>query len=59
MIPESYQGSEFLMLGNVDPGLQISVVRQMRQRPKLIAMDTMNFLDGPCARRPEESADHG
>jgi sugar/nucleoside kinase (ribokinase family) len=43
VIPESYQGSEFLMLGNVLPSLQISVVQQMRQRPKLIAMDTMNF----------------
>jgi sugar/nucleoside kinase (ribokinase family) len=43
VIPERYQGSEFLLLGNVDPGLQTSVVRQMRQRPKLIAMDTMNF----------------
>jgi len=43
VIPESYQGSEFLMLGNVNPGLQISVVKQLRQRPRLIAMDTMNF----------------
>lgn len=51
VIPESYQGSEFVLLGNVDPGLQTSVVRQLRRRPKLIAMDTMNFwmdhaLDG-------------
>jgi sugar/nucleoside kinase (ribokinase family) len=43
VIPESYQGSEFLMLGNVNPSLQISVVQQMKQRPRLIAMDTMNF----------------
>jgi sugar/nucleoside kinase (ribokinase family) len=43
IIPESYQGSEFLMLGNVLPSLQISVVQQLRQRPKLIGMDTMNF----------------
>jgi sugar/nucleoside kinase (ribokinase family) len=43
IIPESYQGSEFLMLGNVNPSLQISVVQQMKQRPRLIAMDTMNF----------------
>src|ERR1700753_1060586 len=43
IIPESYQGSEFLMLGNVNPALQISVVKQMKQRPRLIAMDTMNF----------------
>lgn len=43
VIPESYQGSEFLMLGNLAPSTQISVVRQMKQRPRLIAMDTMNF----------------
>lgn len=43
VIPESYQGSEFVMLGNVLPSLQTSVVKQLRKRPKLIAMDTMNF----------------
>jgi len=43
VIPDSYQGSEFLMLGNVLPSLQISVVQQLKTRPKLIVMDTMNF----------------
>jgi sugar/nucleoside kinase (ribokinase family) len=43
VVPESYQGSEFLMLGNLAPAVQISVIRQMKQRPRLIAMDTMNF----------------
>lgn len=43
VLPASYQGSEFLMLGNVSPNLQISVVQQLKQRPRLIAMDTMNF----------------
>ena len=43
VIPASYQGSEFLMLGNINPSLQISVVQQLKQRPRLIAMDTMNF----------------
>lgn len=43
VIPDSYQGSEFLMLGNVNPSLQMSVVQQLKQRPRLIAMDTMNF----------------
>ena len=43
VIPENYQGGEFLMLGNILPSLQISVVQQMKQRPRLIAMDTMNF----------------
>jgi sugar/nucleoside kinase (ribokinase family) len=43
VIPESFQGTEFLMLGNLDPKLQMSVIQQMKQRPKLIVMDTMNF----------------
>lgn len=43
VIPESYQNSEFLMLGNLDPAVQISVMQQMKNRPKLIVMDTMNF----------------
>jgi len=43
VIPESYQDSEFLMLGNILPTLQMSVVEQMKKRPRLIAMDTMNY----------------
>ncbi len=43
IVPDSYQGAEFLMLGNLMPKLQISVINQMKVRPKLIVMDTMNF----------------
>ena len=43
VIPESYQGAEFLMLGNLDPNLQKSVINQLKVRPKLIVLDTMNF----------------
>jgi sugar/nucleoside kinase (ribokinase family) len=43
VVPDSYQDAEFLMLGNLAPAVQISVIRQMKKRPKLIAMDTMNF----------------
>lgn len=43
VVPESYQGAEFLMLGNVMPSLQLSVIQQLRKRPKLIILDTMNF----------------
>ena len=43
VVPDSYQGSEFLMLGNLMPKLQMSVINQMKVRPKLIVMDTMNF----------------
>ncbi|HVB04386.1 MAG TPA: PfkB family carbohydrate kinase [Chitinophagaceae bacterium] len=43
LIPESYQGSEFLMLGNLSPDVQNKVIDRLRHRPRLIAMDTMNF----------------
>jgi sugar/nucleoside kinase (ribokinase family) len=42
-IPSSYQGAGYLMLGNMMPSLQLSVIDQMQQRPKLVVMDTMNF----------------
>lgn len=42
-IPESYQGSEYVMLGNLAPSVQISVMKQLTKRPKLVIMDTMNF----------------
>ena len=42
-VPESYQGAEFLMLGNLMPKLQMQVIGEMRVRPKLIVLDTMNF----------------
>ena len=43
VIPESYQDCEFLMLGNLMPGIQQQVIKGLRNRPKLIVMDTMNF----------------
>jgi sugar/nucleoside kinase (ribokinase family) len=43
VIPESYQNSEFLMLGNLMPKLQKQVIQQLKNRPKLIVLDTMNF----------------
>lgn len=42
-LPDSYQGAEFLMLGNLDPTIQKNVILQLKKRPKLIVMDTMNF----------------
>ena len=43
VIPESYQGAEYLMLGNLAPNIQLSIINQLKVRPKLIVMDTMNF----------------
>jgi sugar/nucleoside kinase (ribokinase family) len=42
-IPDSYQGAEFLMLGNLAPRIQLNVIQELKQRPRLIVMDTMNF----------------
>ncbi|MBK7307040.1 MAG: sugar kinase [Chitinophagaceae bacterium] len=43
IVPDSYQGAEFLILGNLAPDIQMSVIDQLKVRPKLIVMDTMNF----------------
>lgn len=43
VVPESYQNCEFLMLGNLMPSLQLKVLAQLKTRPKLIVLDTMNF----------------
>jgi sugar/nucleoside kinase (ribokinase family) len=42
-VPDSYQGSEFLMLGNLMPKLQKQVMDQLHTKPVLTVMDTMNF----------------
>lgn len=43
IIPDSYQDCEFLMLGNLTPQVQQTVINRLNKRPKLIVMDTMNF----------------
>ena len=43
VVPDSYQGAEFLILGNLAPDIQMSVIDQLTVRPRLIVMDTMNF----------------
>ncbi|MEN8667411.1 MAG: PfkB family carbohydrate kinase [Flavobacteriaceae bacterium] len=42
-VPESYQDADIVMLGNLHPGVQLSVIEQMTSPPKLIVLDTMNF----------------
>lgn len=43
VVPETAKNVEFLMLGNLVPAVQRSVIEQLTARPKLIVMDTMNF----------------
>ncbi len=43
VVPNSYQDASFVLLGNLMPKLQLSVIDQLKKKPKLIVMDTMNF----------------
>ncbi len=43
LIPDNYQESDFLMLGNLTPQVQMQVVERLQNRPKLVVLDTMNF----------------
>lgn len=43
VIPTNFQGADYLMLGNLSPDVQRKVIERLKKRPKLIAMDTMNF----------------
>jgi sugar/nucleoside kinase (ribokinase family) len=42
-LPASFRDSRYVFLANIDPDLQLQVLQQVVQRPKLVACDTMNF----------------
>lgn len=42
-LPKSYLDSRYIFLGNIDPTLQRSVLKQVRGKPKLVGLDTMNY----------------
>ena len=43
IVPENYKDAEIVMLGNLHPAVQQSVLNQMSKKPKLAILDTMNF----------------
>ncbi|WP_282048604.1 PfkB family carbohydrate kinase [Maribacter aquivivus] len=43
VVPEYYNDADVVMLGNLHPIVQLGVINQMKKRPKLIILDTMNF----------------
>lgn len=43
VVPQNAMDCDFLMLGNLVPAVQMSVINQLKKRPKLIVLDTMNF----------------
>jgi sugar/nucleoside kinase (ribokinase family) len=43
VVPENFKDTDFLMLGNLHPSVQMEVIKQIPNRPKLVVLDTMNF----------------
>jgi len=43
VVPQDYKDTDVLMLGNLHPSVQLSVINQLEKRPRLIILDTMNF----------------
>ena len=43
IVPENYKKADVVMLGNLHPSVQMSVINQLEEKPKLIVLDTMNF----------------
>ena len=43
VVPEHFKDSKIVMLGNLHPSIQMSVINQMTQKPKLVVLDTMDF----------------
>ena len=42
-VPASYQDCEFLLLGNLTPQVQIDTLERLEKKPRIVALDTMNF----------------
>jgi len=42
-LPEKYRASKYVFLANIAPDLQRDVLHQVKKRPKLAALDTMNY----------------
>lgn len=42
-LPPSYRNTRYVFLANIHPSLQLSVLKQIRRRPRLVALDTMNY----------------
>jgi sugar/nucleoside kinase (ribokinase family) len=58
VVPDSYQDCDFVMLGNLVPAVQHSVLKQMKTKPKLVVMDTMNFWMDTAMADLEEVLKH-
>ena len=42
-VPPTFKDADIVMLGNLQPTVQMDVIKQMTKKPKLVILDTMNF----------------
>ena len=57
-LPRAYRDSQHVFLGNIDPTLQRSVLKQVRPRPKAVGLDTMNFWISGTPKELRETLKH-
>ncbi len=43
IVPQNWKNPEFVMLGNLSPQVQLTILERLESKPKLVVMDTMNF----------------
>jgi len=43
IVSEKFRETKYLFLGNIDPDIQLSILQQLKTRPKIVALDTMNY----------------
>jgi len=57
-LPQSYLDSQYIFLGNIDPTLQRSVLKQVVRKPKAVGLDTMNYWIGGTPAELRETLKH-
>jgi sugar/nucleoside kinase (ribokinase family) len=57
-LPPSYLDTEFIFLGNIQPTLQLSVLQQMKRKPVLVGLDSMNYWIERTGRELRETLKH-
>lgn len=58
VVPDYFKDADVVMLGNLHPDVQMSVIEQMKVRPKLIVLDTMNFWMDNAVKELKEVIKH-
>ncbi len=57
-LPNSYLDSQYIFLGNIDPTLQRSVLKQVARKPRAVGLDTMNYWIGGTPLELRETLKH-